>query len=120
MRGVVTCSGFMVAFAIVIIIHATITGNNIRYQEVKHSLDSAMDYAFDRLGDVYADVDFTSYGDEKRHEILTDLMKEFCNVLYIYADMDKGLFQIGVTEEYAHPFGGRTGKCYYEKTYSFN
>ena len=80
MRGVVTCSGFMVAFAIVIIIHATITGNNIRYQEVKHSLDSAMDYA----------------------------------------DMDKGLFQIGVTEEYAHPFGGRTGKCYYEKTYSFN
>ena len=133
MRGVVTCSRFMVAFAIVIIIHATITGNNIRYQEVKHSLDSAMDYAFDRLGDVYADVDFTSYGDEKRHEILTDLMKEFCNVLYkeitsdgnievalIYADMDKGLFQIGVTEEYAHPFGGRTGKCYYEKTYSFN
>lgn len=133
MRGVVTCSGFMVAFAIVIIIHATITGNNIRYQEVKHSLDSAMDYAFDRLGDVYADVDFTSYGDEKRHEILTDLMKEFCNVLYkeitsdgnievalIYADMDKGLFQIGVTEEYAHPFVGRTGKCYYEKTYSFN
>lgn len=133
MRGVVTCSGFMVAFAIVIIIHATITGNNIRYQEVKHSLDSAMDYAFDRLGDVYADVDFTSYGDEKRHEILTDLMKEFCNVLYkeitsdgnievalIYADMDKGLFQIGVTEEYAHQFGGRTGKCYYEKTYSFN
>ena len=82
MRGVVTCSGFMVAFAIVIIIH---------------------------------------------------LMKEFCNVLHkeitsdgnievalIYADMDKGLFQIGVTEEYAHPFGGRTGKCYYEKTYSFN
>ena len=106
MRGVVTCSGFMVAFAIVIIIHATITGNNIRYQEVKHSLDSAMDYAFDRLGDVYADVDFTSYGDEKRHEILTDLMKEFCNVLYkeitsdgnievalIYADMIKDYFR---------------------------
>ena len=41
-------------------------------------------------------------------------------VALIYADMDKGLFQIGVTEEYEYPFGGRTGKCYYEKTYSFN
>ena len=133
MRGVVTCSGFMVVLAIIIITHATITGNNIRRQEVKHSLDSAMDYAFDRLGDVYADVNYTSYGEGKRQEILTGLMKDFCDVLHkqipsdgnievalIYADMDNGLFQIGVTEEYEYPFGGRTGKCYYEKTYSFN
>ena len=61
------------------------------------------------------------------------LMEEFCVVLservasdgnvtvkLIDSDLDRGLFQIGVTEEYEYPFGGRTGKCYYEKTYSFN
>lgn len=41
-------------------------------------------------------------------------------VKLIDSDLDRGLFQIGVTEEYEYPFGGRTGKCYYEKTYSFN
>ena len=133
MRGVVTCSGFIVVFAIIIITHAVITGNNKRREEVNQSLDSAMDYAFDRMGDVYADVNYTVYTDKRKQEILTQLMNEFCRVLckriasdgriqvaLIYADMDKGLFQIGVTEEYEYPFGGRTGKCYYEKTYSFN
>ena len=60
-------------------------------------------------------------------------MQEFCMVLservvsdgnievrLIASDLDKGLFQIGVTEEYDYPFGGGKGKCYYEKTYSFN
>lgn len=41
-------------------------------------------------------------------------------VRLIASDLDKGLFQIGVTEEYDYPFGGGKGKCYYEKTYSFN
>lgn len=36
-------------------------------------------------------------------------------VKLIDSDLDRGLFQIGVTEEYEYPFGGRTGKCYYEK-----
>lgn len=133
MRGIVTCSGFIVAIAIIIITHAVITGDNIRRREVNQSLDSAMDYAFDRMGDVYADINYASYPESRKQEILTQLMNEFCSVLgrrvasdgniqvaLIYADMDKGLFQIGVTEEYAYPFDGRTGKCYYEKTYSFN
>ena len=92
-----------------------------------------MDFAFDRMGDIYADTDFTTYNEVKRQQILTDLMQEFCMVLservvsdgnievrLIASDLDKGLFQIGVTEEYDYPFGGRKGKCYYEKTYSFN
>ena len=40
-------------------IHASITGNNIRRDEVNRSLDGAMDFAFDRMGDVYADKYFT-------------------------------------------------------------
>jgi len=85
------------------------------------------------MGDVYADKYFTTYDAGKRQQILTDLMEEFCVVLservasdgnvtvkLIDSDLDRGLFQIGVTEEYEYPFGGRTGKCYYEKTYSFN
>lgn len=133
MRGVITCSGAIVAIALIIMIHATITGNNIREDEVNQSLDSAMDFAFDRMGDIYADTDFTTYNEVKRQQILTDLMQEFCMVLservvsdgnievrLIASDLDKGLFQIWVTEEYDYPFGGGKGKCYYEKTYSFN
>lgn len=133
MRGVITCSGIIVVIALIVIIHASITGNNIRRDEVNRSLDSAMDFAFDRMGDVYADKYFTTYDDVRRQRILNDLMNEFCLVLsertasdgnitvkLIDLDLDKGLFQIGVTEEYEYPFGGRTGKCYYEKTYSFN
>ena len=62
MRGVITCSGVIVAIALIIMIHATITGNNIRGDEVNQSLDSAMDFAFDRMGDIYADTDFTKIG----------------------------------------------------------
>ena len=122
MRGVITCSGIIVVIALIVMIHASITGNNIRRDEVNRSLDGAMDFAFDRMGDVYADKYFTTYDAGKRQQILTDLMEEFCVVLseLIDSDLDRGLFQIGVTEEYEYPFGGRTGKCYYEKTYSFN
>ena len=55
MRGVITCSGIIVVIALIVMIHASITGNNIRRDEVNRSLDGAMDFAFDRMGDVYAD-----------------------------------------------------------------
>ena len=71
------------------------------------------------MGDVYADKYFTTYDAGKRQQILTDLMEEFCVVLservasdgnvtvkLIDSDLDRGLFQIGVTEEYESPFGG--------------
>ena len=81
MRGVITCSGIIVVIALIVMIHASITGNNIRRDEVNRSLDSAMDFAFDRMGDVYADKYFTTYDAGKRQQILTDLMEEFCVVL---------------------------------------
>ena len=41
--------------------------------------------------------------------------------LYLYKPGDQiSVTQLDGTEEYEYPFGGRTGKCYYEKTYSFN
>ncbi|EKC74850.1 hypothetical protein OBE_01640, partial [human gut metagenome] len=52
MRGVITCSGIIVVIALIVMIHASITGNNIRRDEVNRSLDGAMDFAFDRMGDV--------------------------------------------------------------------
>lgn len=81
MRGVITCSGIIVVIALIVMIHASITGNNIRRDEVNRSLDGAMDFAFDRMGDVYADKYFTTYDAGKRQQILTDLMEEFCVVL---------------------------------------
>ena len=133
MRGVVTCGGLIVITAIIIMIHATITGNNIRRGEVERGLDSSIDYAFDRLGDIYADEFFTTYSEDRREQIIEELVFDFCNVLenriasdgeievrLISADLETGLFQIGVTEEYTYPFSGMNGKCYYEKAYSFN
>ena len=133
MRGVVTCGGLIVITAIIIMIHATITGNNIRRGEVERGLDSSIDYAFDRLGDIYADEFFTTYSEDIREQIIEELVFDFCSVLenriasdgeievrLISADLETGLFQIGVTEEYTYPFGGMNGKCYYEKAYSFN
>ena len=133
MRGVVTCGGLIVITAIIIMIHATITGNNIRRGEVERGLDSSIDYAFDRLGDIYADEFFTTYSEDRREQIIEELVFDFCSVLenriasdgeievrLISADLETGLFQIGVTEEYYYPFGGMNGKCYYEKAYSFN
>ena len=133
MRGVVTCGGLIVITAIIIMIHATITGNNIRRGEVERGLDSSIDYAFDRLGDIYADEFFTTYSEDRREQIIEELVFDFCSVLenriasdgeievrLISADLETGLFQICVTEEYTYPFGGMNGKCYYEKAYSFN
>ena len=133
MRGVVTCGGLIVITTIIIMIHATITGNNIRRGEVERGLDSSIDYAFDRLGDIYADEFFTTYSEDRREQIIEELVFDFCSVLknriasdgeievrLISADLETGLFQIGVTEEYTYPFGGMNGKCYYEKAYSFN
>ena len=133
MRGVVTCGGLIVITAIIIMIHATITGNNIRRGEVERGLDSSIDYAFDRLGDIYADEFFTTYSEDRREQIIEELVFDFCSVLknriasdgeievrLISADLETGLFQIGVTEEYTYSFGGMNGKYYYEKAYSFN
>ena len=41
MRGVITCSGIIVVIALIVMIHASITGNNIRRDEVNRSLDGA-------------------------------------------------------------------------------
>lgn len=43
MRGVITCSGIIVVITLIVMIHASITGNNIRRDEVNRSLDGAMD-----------------------------------------------------------------------------
>ena len=77
MRGVITCSGVIVAIALIIMIHATITGNNIREDEVNQSLDSAMDFAFDRMGDIYADTDFTTY-----NEVKADINRSDAGILH--------------------------------------
>lgn len=42
MRGVITCSGIIVVIALIVMIHASITGNNIRRDEVNRSLDGAI------------------------------------------------------------------------------
>lgn len=133
MRGIVTCSGLVISMAMIIIIHCVITGNNIRRMEVNRGTDTAMDYAYDSMYDIYADINFTQYDESHKNEIVTNLMHRFCETLrtriksdgnievrLIYADLERGLFQIGVTQEYGYSFGNKRKSYYYEKTYSFN
>lgn len=49
MRGILTSSGLCVALILLLLIHTSIIGNNIRENETQTSLNSSMDYAFDKM-----------------------------------------------------------------------
>ena len=131
MRLIISSCGFMVTLSLIILIHSTIIGNNIRKSEVSNSLDIAMDYAFDMICETYADEDYSRYKEEQKNEICKNIMNKFCiylsemiisdgevKVYLVEADLNLGLFHIKVVEEYNYPFKIKKGKCYYEKTYT--
>ena len=130
MRPIITISGICVSIMLLIMIHCTIIGDNMRKNEVETSLNSSMDYAFDKMMDYYADKNFINYYEHDKNAITTDLMTQFCRSLQqtiksdanlkvelLYLDLETGTFQVGVTEEYIYPLRVKKGKCYYEKTY---
>lgn len=130
MRTVISGSGLLIICALIMLSHCMIINNSIRREEVNQSLDSSMDYAYDVMRDMYGDVNFTKYADEQREELINQLMNKFCEVLskrvksdgkltvkLIECDLESGLFQIGVMEEFRVPLSRKKNACYYEKTY---
>lgn len=130
MRLMITGSGFFVVLALIIVIHGSIISRNLAGQEVERGLDSAMDYAFDKMTEQYTFKEVSLMNDKEKEKLILDCMEEFClilsktvtstaqiNVALVYCDVDKGIFQIRAEEDFEYPLHGKRGECYYEKTY---
>lgn len=61
MRAVLTSSGLIVSIMLIIFIHLTVISDNVIENETSNSLDSAMDYAYDKMMDNYEDINFVEY-----------------------------------------------------------
>jgi hypothetical protein len=129
MRTIITGSGSILIIIISVLIHCTIVGNNIRSMEVSDSLETASDYAIDVMGDIYARLD---YSDENKTEYMQQLMMTFCeavneragtdgeiSVKLVRADLEKGEFDIIVTENYDYPVKGKKGTTSCERAVRF-
>lgn len=130
MRAAITGSTLMVSVLLIILIHCTIIGNNARESEISSGLNNSMDYAYDKMLDMYSEEDFAqNITDES--VIMAELMEYFCfylqyrlgsngevKVQLLYTDLDTGTFQVRATEYFTYPFLQRTGTCMFEKTYS--
>ena len=128
---------------LIILIHTSLIGQNIRDNEVNSSLNSSMDYAFDKMMDYYEDeqfIDYYTYNNvtkkweidtDKENEIVDSLMTEFCNTISSLKnseasmkielktiDLTAGVFEVKVTEEFPYFYGNKTGTCTYQKCYS--
>ena len=58
MRLFITASNLMVSIMIIIFIHTSLIGQTIRNNEINASLNSSMDYAYDKMMDYYEDPSF--------------------------------------------------------------
>lgn len=129
MRLVVSMSGLMMVIGLVVMIHCSIINTHIRDSEVSTGLESAMDYATDRMQDMSSRLDFETSNKEEAANIL---IKEFCEALQsvigtdgiiqvavLKADFMTGVFDFVVEEIYQYSFRGRQGKARCQRTVSF-
>lgn len=58
MRAIITSSTLIVTSLLIILIHCTIIGNNVRNCEVSTGLKQSMEYAYDKMMDMYIKEDF--------------------------------------------------------------
>lgn len=131
MRGLITVNGLLFVVIMIVVIHGSIISDNTRTRELTNGLSNAMDYSFDKLMDYYRDVQFTSYYNRDSDKIITDIMSKFCEGLQkelvsdaflevdlIYIDLDRGTFQVRVTEYFDYSYGKKNGSIVHEKTYA--
>lgn len=116
---------------LLIMIQISITGTGLRDNEVHNSLNAATDYAMDMVEDLYTSRQKDSLEDEEA--FLDQMMKKFCTALHemigsdgeitvrlLAADLQNGLFDISVREEYRYPVKQKKGVCYCEKAFAMN
>lgn len=129
MRIAVSGSGLFVLITLIVLIHMSILNKSVRDEEANAGLSSSMDYALDRMGDMYKAMDYEA-GEEDEY---TDrLLQEFCKNLeerigsngdftisIINADIHTGTFEIVVEETYEYAFRGRKGTTRCERAVVF-
>lgn len=129
MRLVITGGSLLVVIMLMLLIQTSIVSTNLRDNEVSSSLDTAVDYAMDRVSEIYSAGD---YDVNQREKYLNGLMADFCTTLnkmigtdgtvtasLMNADLEKGLIDISVCEEYTYPLKSRKGVCCCEKAFKF-
>lgn len=61
MKLIMTSGGLIVSIMLIIFIHLTVVSDNIIEHETSSSLNSSMDYAYDKMMDDYEDISFVEY-----------------------------------------------------------
>lgn len=130
MRIVVSSSGLFVMITLIVLIHTSILNKSVRDEEANAGLSSSMDYALDRMGDMYKAMDYEA-GEEDEYTNI--LLQEFCNNLeerigsdgdltisIIRADIQTGTFEIVVEETYEYAFKGKKGTTRCERAVVFS
>lgn len=130
MRIAVSSSGLFVVVTLLILIHISILNKSVRDEEINGGLASSMDYALDRMGDMYREMDYEVGMEE---EYTNRLLQEFCinleerigsdgdfTISIIKADIITGSFEIVVEETYEYAFKGRKGYARCERAVVFS
>lgn len=135
MKAIITSGTWLAALTLIILIHCTIIGNNVREREISTGLTESMDYAYDKMIDNFYDTEFMNYYMNEdgtyNKEIISEIMNKFCvnlqsgltsdgvlKVQLLDIDFDRGILQVRVTETFRYPYMGRTGSFTFEKTYA--
>lgn len=119
MKVIINSGGLLVAAAIIILIHSSIISKNMRNMEVHNGLESSIDYASDKMIDLYRTLDYQEINSD---EYKNQLAECFCNALnnaistdgevivsIIELDMESGSFDFVVEEKYSYGFMNLTG-----------
>lgn len=128
-RVVTGMSGLLVAFSLIVMIHCAIVNKHIRDSQVTNGLSSATDYATNVCQDMYESLDFEAMDKaEAKKQIISVFCKALESVIgtdgdvWVYvakADLEIGLFDFVVEENYKYSFRGRTGTARCERVVCF-
>lgn len=130
MRIALSSSGLFVVMALLVLIHISILNRSVRDEEANAGLASSMDYALDRMGDMYKAMEYEAEEEDEYTELL---IQEFCSnmeemigsngeltISIIKADIQTGTFEIVVEEIYEYAFKGRKGSTRCERAVLFS
>lgn len=129
MRAAVTNCGLLMLLALMILIGSSMTSKNTRDLQVSTGLQSATDYALDKMGDAYRKIDYQPGNDEVYLEQLMDVfMTSLYDVIGTDGDitvsveavnLSAGYFSVVVQEDFEYNLASRKGQCSCRRIASF-
>lgn len=122
-------SGLLVVLMLLVLIHTSIINTNIRSNEASTTLESAADYACDKMQDIYDRIDYNVSREDEYKEQLMNAFNSAMNkiigtdgeisVTLVRADIKEETFSISIEENFQYGFQGRTGKTSCERNVHF-